>query len=99
MSKQEFFEQLNAGACLTPCTADQVNWFYEWLNSPVRQKLPHLARMQSKRDEAAMAMTAKLKLRGFFERNADDGKTDFKVRYQNNQMVIYGSETCLTVKL
>lgn len=99
MSKQEFFEQLNTGASITPATAEQVNWFYEWMNSPVKQKLPQLARMQSKKDEAAVAMVKIIKMREFFQRNERNGKTDFKVRYQDNQMVIYGSETCLTVKI
>jgi len=99
MLKHDFFEKLNQGECLTPATADQVNWFYEWMNSPVKQKLPQLARMERKKDEAALAMVTKLKMRGFFERNANKGKTDFKVRYLDNRMIIYGIETALTVKI
>jgi len=99
MNKQHFFEKLNQGECLTPTTADQVSWFYEWLNSPVKQKLPHLARCESQRDEAAANMTKKIKMRMFFERNAAAGKTDFRVKYRQNNLLIYGLETCLTVKI
>ncbi len=60
MNKAEFFEQLNAGRFITPSTADQVTWFYEWLSAPVKAILPARAQRNEPREQQARNMTTRI---------------------------------------
>ena len=97
MTKQQFFEQLNLGLCLTPSNADEVTWFYEWFNAPVKSILPARAQRNEPRKLSARAMTTRI--REFLQHNQARGKTSFNLTYRDNQITILGIFSSLTVKL
>ncbi len=97
MTKEKFFRQLNQDVYTTPSTADEVAWFYEWMNSPVKQKLPMLAARAEPKEKAARNFSARIL--EFLDSCADRGRTNFEMEYRDNRIIIFGGHKSLTIKI